>query len=373
MTSRRDLKYKERPEATAMPPARNITELEREAAAHEQRFESLSRCSPVGILITDAEGRGIYANPKCRQICGFTLQQALDSGWLDFIHPDDRELVNADWLKTVRSGEEYGREVRYRPARGGERWVQIRAAPMIGNDGILSGYVATFEDITERKRTEAERRAVLRRLVGAQEEERRRVARELHDQLGQHLTALTLELKAFEQAIPEASKPSEQLARLRSIANQLMRETNRLAWELRPSTLDDLGLVAALARLAADWSARSDVTVDFLSPPIASRLPADVETALYRVAQEALTNSFRHARARRVSVLLDWQPGQVTLVVDDDGVGFAPVSTTGTLGLTGMRERMEMVGGTLQLESAPGSGTSVYARVPLTTGPKGAS
>jgi PAS domain S-box-containing protein len=230
-------------------------------------------------------------------------------------------------------------------------------------------------EIGSREAAEAERLELLRRLATAHEDERRRIARDLHDQMGQLLTALGLGLKWLDDAIPDPSPARPHLARLREVTDLISREVHHLALDLRPTALDDLGLQTVLATFAEGWSARSGVEVDFQnSLPESARLPEAVETALYRVVQEAMTNVFRHAGARRVSLVLQCSAGQAVAVVEDDGVGFdaesmmAPAGDLGRLGLLGMRERMALVGGTLTVESAPGRGTTVIARVPLAAG-----
>jgi signal transduction histidine kinase len=233
-------------------------------------------------------------------------------------------------------------------------------------------------EIARRERAEADRRDLLRRLTTAQEDERRRIARELHDSMGQHLAALGLGLKAVKDATPDPSPARDRLQQLQALTGLMGREAHNLALELRPTALDDLGLESALANYAEGWSERSGVGVDCHTVGSdGDRLPAPVETALYRVAQEALTNVLRHAQARRVSLVLQRSPGQVVMVVEDDGVGFdaeavtAPAGDGGRLGLVGMRERLALVGGTLAVESAPGRGTTVIARVPLPAGEGG--
>ena len=227
-------------------------------------------------------------------------------------------------------------------------------------------------EIGIREAAEADRRELLRRLGTAQEDERRRIARNLHDQMGQLLTALGLGLKALDNATPDPSPARPHLARLRELTDRIGREFHQLALDLRPTALDDLGLQTALANYAEAWAERSGVEVDFESAgPDTARLPEAAETALYRVVQEALTNVLRHAGARRVSLVLQWSPRQAVVVVEDDGVGFDAESVTapaGRLGLLGMRERVALVGGTLTIESSPGRGTTIIACVPLPVG-----
>jgi signal transduction histidine kinase len=227
-------------------------------------------------------------------------------------------------------------------------------------------------EIAHRQRAEEAHRHVLRRLSEAQETERGRISRELHDRLGQDLTALKLGLQLLRKQGPFTGPVQESIGKLERLAEGLMRDLHRLAWELRPSTLDDLGLELALQRYATEWSENSGTEVDFHSDGLDSRrLPVEFETALYRVAQEALTNVLRHAKAGRVSLLLERRGEQVSLIVEDNGHGFdaealwqAP-ATQGKLGLLGMSERVKLLGGVFTIESSPGNGTTVFARLPV--------
>src|SRR4051794_1966186 len=205
-------------------------------------------------------------------------------------------------------------------------------------------------------------RDALRRVVEAQELERRRLARELHDETGQALTSILLGLAAIEERVG-----TEAVAEVRELVVATLQDVRRLAVELRPRLLDDFGLVPALERLLETFGEQTGIAVEFESGAVGTeRLPAEVETALYRIVQESLTNIVKHARASRVSVVLARKPDSVVVVIEDDGSGFNPegVREEG-FGLTGMRERMALLDGRLEIESAEGSGTTLVAEVPL--------
>jgi signal transduction histidine kinase len=209
------------------------------------------------------------------------------------------------------------------------------------------------------------RRDALRRAVQAQEVERRRLARELHDETGQALTSILLGLKPLEEALAEHPARAA-LAELREHVVAALQDVRRLAVELRPAVLDDFGLVAALERLTEAFAEQTGIRVDFHSALGERRLPPEVETALYRVVQESLTNIVKHANARSVSISLARRDSAVAAVIEDDGAGFDPrLVREGGVGLLGMRERLALLDGRLEIESRPGAGTTLVAEVPL--------
>jgi signal transduction histidine kinase len=208
-------------------------------------------------------------------------------------------------------------------------------------------------------------RDALRRVVEGQELERRRLARELHDETGQALTSILLGLKRVEDAKTREDARAA-AAELREEIVQTLRSVRRLAVELRPKALDDFGLVPALERLADAFGGESGIAIDVEANLDETRLPPEVETALYRIAQEALTNVAKHADAEHVSLIVTRRDGSVTVVVEDDGRGFGAVGgESGGLGLVGMKERVGLLGGRLAIESTEGSGTTIVAEVPL--------
>jgi signal transduction histidine kinase len=208
-------------------------------------------------------------------------------------------------------------------------------------------------------------RDVLGRVVAAQELERQRLARELHDETGQALASILLGLKPLEQAVA-GEEGRAAIASLRELVVSTLRDVRRLAVELRPSALDDFGLVPAIERLAETFRGQTEIAVDLQANLGDERLPADVETTIYRIVQESLSNVVKHAGASRISILLTRRGNAVAAVVEDDGLGFDPAAVgEDGLGLVGMRERLGLVGGRLRIESAGGAGTTLVAEVPL--------
>jgi signal transduction histidine kinase len=225
---------------------------------------------------------------------------------------------------------------------------------------IFAARAAVAVDLSERVARDA-----LRRVVAAQELERRRLARELHDETGQALTSILLGLKPLEDVLHDDTSRAA-VGELRELVVATLRDVRRLAVELRPKALDDFGLVAALERLTQNFEEQTRIEVDLQTTLGTRRLPTEVETALYRIAQEALTNVVKHARASHVSLVLQRRPGAISAVIEDDGAGFDPSSLDDQgLGLVGMRERLALLDGRLEIESSPNAGTTLVVEVPL--------
>ena len=219
---------------------------------------------------------------------------------------------------------------------------------------------------------EARVKVLLNRLVRAQEEERQRIARNLHDHLGQQLTALRLTLDALthDASLPESVR--SRIALVGAIVLKIDRDVDRLAWDLRPAPLDCAGLPAALTDLVRQWSNVAQVPAEFhQSTPAGFRLPPKVESNLYRIVQEALNNIAKHAAATHVSLLVEHRGNEAAVIIEDNGCGFDPDRVLASrkraamMGLLGMHERAALIGGDVQVESAPGQGTTVFVRIPI--------
>jgi signal transduction histidine kinase len=255
-----------------------------------------------------------------------------------------------------------------RPAESLGGWYDMYAFRV--GDPAERRVAVLFSDILDRKRAEAERDTLRARLVQAEDDERRRLARELHDEASQHLTSLGLGLKALSDVAPPGSEIDQRADELRALVDSLGKELHAVAVRLRPRALDDFGLEAALRSYVEDWARQSGVAVDVHTAQDSTRLPGLVESTIYRIVQEALTNVLRHAEATLVSVVLERHDGQVVVVVEDDGKGFdiADIVDNPTLpglGLRGIRERAALLRGTAEIESHVGGGTSIYARIPI--------
>jgi signal transduction histidine kinase len=247
---------------------------------------------------------------------------------------------------------------------------EVKLLEAVGQQlGVAVENARLWDDLREKERVRGQ---LLEKVIVAQEEERKRIARELHDDTGQAMTSLMVGLRAASDACEPTTRA--RLNPLRDIAAQTLESVKRLARELRPSLLDDLGLAAALDRYVASYRANFSLNADLQMTGFrdSGRLPAEVELALYRIIQEALTNVAKHAQAHNVSIVVERQPRSVVAIIEDDGRGFdvralleSPHEES-KLGLHGMRERAELVGGQLQLESTLGAGSSVFVEIPLT-------
>jgi signal transduction histidine kinase len=226
------------------------------------------------------------------------------------------------------------------------------------------------QEVDERRRSEASRKTLLQRLVTIENEERRRISRELHDQIGQHLAALTLRLKALETEVTDQTT----LNAAQAMVDDLGRQVRDLALAVRPTALDELGLLPALSNYAEDWAQRHAVHLDYHDRGLHDhRLAPAIEEAIYRIVLEALANVSKHAHARRASLILERRGPDVRVIVEDDGVGFDPealkMSGAGQrLGLIGIEERAALVNGTATVESRPGGGTTLFVHIPVADG-----
>lgn len=240
----------------------------------------------------------------------------------------------------------------------------------IENDLLMLAQEALGIGLGEASRQRQTATAMPHASVEELESERRRIARELHDSLGQSLTLLKLGLDELSRALPGGDKKiRDRLAALKGLADDVGSEARRIAWEIRPAALDDLGLEAAIRHLTEAWSERSSMRFDLRLTLGDRRLSPAVETTLYRVLQEAITNVARHAGATRVALLLEARKKEVRMIVEDNGRGFSPeklqCAASRHLGLLGIRERLSLVSGALEIESAPGKGCTLYIQAPL--------
>jgi PAS domain S-box-containing protein len=338
----------------------------------EERLKLAFAGAQEGVWDWNLETGAVVYSSRWKEMLGYADDEIEPHvrAWERLLHPDDVERAHLVNESAMRGAATYEGEFRLRHKDGHDVHVLSRGYPVRREPGgPVVRIVGTHFDLTERKRAEAERARTefLTRLVFAQEDERRRIAREMHDQFGEQLTALALRIRVLKDACAGHEDWRAHVESIEAIAQRLDRDVDTLVWELRPTALDDLGLRAALTNYVQEWSNRVGVSAKLhTSGLLDDRLPSDAETALYRIAQEALTNVAKHARAEHVDVILERRADTVLLIIEDDGVGFDPAAAGGAgqgFGLVGMQERAGLVGAMLEVESSAGKGTTVLVRM----------
>ena len=328
------------------------------------------------VSTTDLQGRIIFTNDKFCAISGYARSELLaqDHRLLNSgLHPKEffQELY-----ETIATGKVWHGAICNRAKGGHFYWVQTTISPFVGADGRPEKYVCISTDITDCKESEESLRQHARqlktlsqRVLEVQEAERRYVAIELHDELGQLLTAIKINLQSSERFKDQV--PGEHNAENIRIVEDALQQVRRLALALRPSMLDDLGLLPALRWMAEQSATRNGFAVTFYIDRLPDRLAPDIEVACFRIVQEALTNIARYAQAKLVEINLLQEGQTMVLIVKDDGCGFDVVAMRadalagGSIGVLGMQERAELIGGQFNIESAPGQGSTVRLHFPL--------
>jgi PAS domain S-box-containing protein len=342
------------------------------AEASEQRL--LDLVNSVAAIVAEADAttwRFSFVSRSAEAILGYPVADWMTEGfWARHLHPDDRERAVAYCLGETAAGRHHTLEYRMVAADGRSVWVRDTVRVIPDAEGRPATLQCLFVDITERKQAADIRARLLNQIISAQEDERRRIARELHDETAQSLASLLvgLDVLASTRTLKAARA---QVQELHAVAARALGEVRLLARGLRPAMLDDLGLVAAVEWYTGEFQRSRGIAVYTRASGVSGRLPAPLETALYRIMQEALANVARHAEARAASVVIERSRSGVTMAVSDDGRGFdvgralAAPEPAGRLGLHSMRERAGLVDGSLEVSSVPGVGTRILVEIPL--------
>jgi PAS domain S-box-containing protein len=340
----------------------------------QDESEKLLRClfeeASLGIAVEDAEGKLLLTNRALSSMLGYSNEELCCMSCAQFSHPEDSEN---DWalFQKLRAGviDRYSLEKRYVKRDGTLIWGRLNVSILRSSEGP-SLVIAFVEDINERKRTEDALSRTARQLLEAQEQERARIARDLHDDFNQRLAMLAIAIDQLRADIP--SLPDGVLSRLDELhkhALELSGDVQALAHELHSPKLDYLGIARAMSSFCRAFSERQNVKIDFSNEGVTA-VPSEISLCLFRVLQEALHNALKHSGVRHFNVELRVAPDEVQLTVRDSGVGFdleAAVKGRG-LGLTSMKERLKLVGGTVSINSRRNGGTTIQARVSLSSG-----
>ncbi len=337
----------------------------------EARFRVIADAAPVLLWIADPRGKRIFFNQLWLSFTGTTLQDQLDQGWQRNIHPEDTAEVLRRYATAVRNCERFEAEYRIHDAHGEYRWVQDFAMPQFGLGGEHLGYLGSCVDRTERKRVERALHQLSGKLLGLQDEERRRISRELHDTTAQNLAVLSMNLCSVKEATKIlGQKTREAVTESLSLAEQCSREIRTLSYLLHPPLLDELGLVSALRAYTTGYTQRTGIGVELKMAEI-GRLPGEIETTVFRIVQEALTNVHRHSGSISAEIRIVRDPKDVRLQISDEGRGVPPdkldLISEGAnvgVGIAGMRERAIQLGGQLKVASSS-RGTTITAILPM--------
>ena len=349
--------------------ARDISEVKRWAEKlrkNEIRFHAIADSSNNWEYWLEANGSLAYVSPACQNISGFSPEELTRNPGLlqTIVHPEDRAVFSHHHAEPADMGLHPPLEFRILSKTGEEHWILHHCQPVFGARGQFLGRRATNQDITSRKNFELERehdeqrlKQLTQQLVTVQEAERRRISQDLHDDIGQAMTALILQLNTVcPKLAPDQTEARDQLQESIRIVEALTNQVRELAYQLRPPALDSMPLAKALASLCSSFAQRSSMEVHFSTDPDLPPVPNIQATALYRLVQEGLTNTVKHARAASVWVSLDYADGEICLSVEDNGEGFDPKDVSDGMGLQGIRDRFMILNGNLNIESAPGLG-----------------
>jgi PAS domain S-box-containing protein len=334
----------------------------------QQRLALATQAANLGIWIRDLVRNEIWATEEWRALLGFSRSERIDLvGFLQKLHPEDREAVSQTFSKALGGEGDYEMEYRVALPDGQVRWIASRGRAEFNGSGSPILIRGASLDITLRKQAEDAAHNLSGRLINAQEVERMRLARDLHDDLSQSLALLSVELEMFGQSSAEKGQMQKFSAQVKSLSS----EVHRLSHDLHPSKLDQLGLVAAVRGFCKEFSAAHQLVIEFADRSVPKAVPEDTALCLYRILQEALNNIVKHSEGTAARVELIMEDKELRLSIADDGLGFDPDTkpVNGSLGLVSMAERARFVHGALSVKSHPGKGTRVEVRVPITCPP----
>jgi PAS domain S-box-containing protein len=339
----------------------------------EERFRLVSNTAPVLIWMAGTDKLCTYFNKPWLDFSGRSLSAELGNGWAQGVHAEDLQRCLETYTQAFDRREKFNMEYRLRRHDGEYRWVVDIGVPRFNADHSFAGYIGSCIDVTERKLAEEALSSVSSRLIQAQELERTRIARDLHDDINQRLALLAVALEELRADMPDSS--GEILGRmdhLQKHTSEIATDIQALSHELHSPKLEYLGIVVAMRGFCQEFGEKQKLEIDFKSHDLPSPVPSDVSLCLFRVLQEALHNAAKHSRSPRFAVQVRGIPGEIHLTVSDTGVGFdlaAAIKGRG-LGLISMQERVRLVNGTISIASKLMHGTEISVRVPLAVTPQ---
>jgi len=346
---------------------------EHEQTAHviresEGRFRLVANTAPVMIWMAGTDRLCTYVNQPWLEFTGRPLEAELGNGWAEGVHNEDMKRCLETYSQAFDQRQSFAMEYRVRRNDGEYRWIFDTGVPRFDPGGSFAGYIGSCLDITDRKLAEDALASVGRRLIEAHEEERTWIARELHDDIAQRIALLAVELERFDHQAPDSAVDMrEYVQHARQRISDLGQDIQALSHRLHSSKLEYLGLLTAAKSFCRELSEKRKVRIEFIHSDVPAGIPKEISLCLFRVLQEALQNAVKHSADLNFTVEVHGTNEGISLTVSDSGIGFDwqyAMNRRG-LGLISMRERLRLVDGELSIQSAPGRGTSVLARVPL--------
>jgi PAS domain S-box-containing protein len=344
---------------------------EHEHAAHrvresEERFRLVANTAPVMIWMAGIDRLCTYVNQPWLEFTGRPLDAQLGNGWTEGIHNEDLKRCLETYSVAFDQRQSFAMEYRIRRHDGEDRWILDTGVPRFNANGSFAGYIGSCLDITDRKLAEDTLASVGRRLIEAHEEERTWIARELHDDIVQRVALVAVELERYCKHTQAKTGSQDHIREAHRRLSELGKDIQALSHRLHSSKLEYLGLVGAAKSFCRELSEQRNVRIEFKHSDLPAAVPKEVSLCLFRILQEALQNAVRHSGAQHFAVEIHGSQDDICLSVSDSGIGFdwqQEINRRG-LGLISMRERLRLVSGELSIQSEPGRGTTVLARVP---------